>query len=134
MIALAAALLLQAAPAAGGRAEAEYFQQEVDYTLEARLDDERELLEGAGVLKYQNKSSQPLDTLYFHLYLNAFRPNSAWAAAEQRQELDFQGLGEAEAGFHRMTGMSAAGAALEAIYPGAPDLSLIHISEPTRPY
>lgn len=112
-------------PAQHARPAEDYFQQDVEYTLEARLDEERETLVGAGVLRYTNNSPQPLDSIYFHLYLNAFRPNSAWATAERREDFDFQALDEEAAGFHRMTGMSAGGEAVEASYPGAPDSTVV---------
>lgn len=66
-----AALLPVALPQEASQAASEYFQQDVSYTLEVRLDEDRDLLVGAGVVTYQNKSSQSLDSLYFHLYLNA---------------------------------------------------------------
>ena len=126
VIELAAALLLPAAlPQEAPQATPEYFQQDVEYTLEARLDEDRDVLIGAGVMTYQNNSLQSLDSLYFHLYLNAFRPNSSWSTTEQRDDFDFQGLDEEAAAFHRMTGMSLEGAELEAHYPGAPDSTVV---------
>ena len=122
MIALATLLLVQAAVP---REAPEYFQQDVDYTLEARLDEQRDMLLGAGVLKYTNNSEKSLDSLYFHLYLNAFRPNSAWATTEQRDDFDFQELDEVAAAFHRMTGMSLEGTELDPHYPGAPDSTVV---------
>ncbi|MFW6085140.1 MAG: M1 family metallopeptidase [Gemmatimonadota bacterium] len=108
-----------------------YFQQDVEYTLEARLDEEREALVGAGVLDYRNNSPEPLDSLYFHLYLNAFRPNSVWAENEQRDAYDFQALEELETGFHRMRSMAAGGARLEPVYPHAPDSTVVAYALPS---
>ena len=127
MLVLASLLLLQAVTPAEAP---DYFQQHVAYTLEARLDEERDLLLGAGWLEYQNKSAQSLDSLYFHLYLNAFRPNSAWATTERRDDFDFQGLDEEATAFHRMTGMSIEGTELEPHYPGAPDSTVVAYALP----
>lgn len=123
MIHLAALMLWQAAPTATDTTE--YFQQTVDYTLEARLDEDRDVLIGAGVMQYQNKSLHTLDSLYFHLYLNAFRPNSLWAETEQREEYDFQGLDPSDAGFHHMQSMSIGGQMVEPTYPHAPDSTVV---------
>lgn len=120
---LAGLAALQAQPTAAG--DTAYFQQDVDYTLEARLDEERETLVGAGVLTYHNNSPALLDTVYFHLSLNAFRPNSIWARNEQRDAYDVQGLQEAEAGFHRMQSMTAGGESLAPVYPFAPDSTVV---------
>lgn len=76
-------------------------------------------------MMYRNNSPQALDSVYFHLYLNAFRPNSLWSRNEQREAYDFQDLDETEAGFHRMHSMTAEGAALEPVYPHAPDSTVV---------
>src|SRR5690606_40618454 len=77
------AVALAATPAAAQ--ETPYVQQDVAYRIEARLDDAAEVLSGRARMRYVNRSPATLDSLYFHLYLNAFRPNSAWA----RRELEF---------------------------------------------
>ena len=78
---------------------AEYWQQRVHYTIEAVLEEETESLRGAATLRYENASPDVLDRLYFHLHLNAFRPNSVWARNERRRQLDFQNLEEPGFGF-----------------------------------
>lgn len=128
MIRLAALLLLPASPATADTTD--YFQQDVEYTIEARLDEQRDVLEGAGVMGYKNNSDQSLDTLYFHLYLNAFRPNSVWAETEQREDYDFQGLDPSDAGFHHMQAMSVDGTELTPIYPHAPDSTVVAYALP----
>ncbi|HET7041591.1 MAG TPA: hypothetical protein VFI13_06220, partial [Gemmatimonadales bacterium] len=50
--------------------------QGVDYRIEARLDETTDVLHGRARLRYINRSSSTLDTLWFHQHLNAFRPNS----------------------------------------------------------
>lgn len=120
MVAAAALLALQATvpPPAD-------FHQVVHYTMEARLDEDRETLEGAGVLYYENNSGEALDTLYFHLYLNAFRPNSAWARTEQREDFDFQSLDADAAGFHRMLRFAVDGTAIPPVFPVSPDSTVV---------
>ena len=43
------------------------------YTLTAHLDADRHEVTASGTLLFRNASSAPLDALYFHLYLNAFK-------------------------------------------------------------
>ena len=61
------------------------FQQGVAYRIEARLDETTNVLTARAKLTYSNNARDPIDTLWVHQHLNAFRPNSAWA----RRELQF---------------------------------------------
>ncbi len=50
-----------------------YFQQEVDYTIAVRLDDAAHMLRAHERFVYTNNSSTTLDTLWIHLWPNAYR-------------------------------------------------------------
>ncbi len=52
----------------------------VDYTIDARLDTDKKTLDATETLTYRNLTGQPLTTFPFHLYLNAFRPESTFTA------------------------------------------------------
>ncbi|QNI36182.1 M1 family metallopeptidase [Edaphobacter albus] len=52
----------------------------VAYTIDARLDTDRKTLDATETLTYRNLTGQPLNTFPFHLYLNAFRPESTFTA------------------------------------------------------
>jgi hypothetical protein len=52
----------------------------VAYTIDARLDTEKKTLDATESLTYRNLTGQPLTTFPFHLYLNAFRPQSTFTA------------------------------------------------------
>src|ERR1700744_6349124 len=52
----------------------------VAYTLDARLDTDKKTLDAIETLTYRNLAGQPLSTFPFHLYLNAFRPESSFPA------------------------------------------------------
>ncbi|MBK8226450.1 MAG: M1 family metallopeptidase [Flavobacteriales bacterium] len=52
---------------------AQYFQQQVDFTISVRLDDERHILHGQESFAYSNNSPQALDTLWIHLWPNAYK-------------------------------------------------------------
>ena len=53
-------------------AQEAYFQQEVDYEIDARLDDERHELHARLKLTYTNNSPRPLDVIPFHLWPRAY--------------------------------------------------------------
>ena len=59
-----------------------YFQQRVDYKLDVNLNDENHSLRAYEEINYVNNSPQALDTIYFHLWPNAYKNNST-ALAKQ---------------------------------------------------
>lgn len=61
---------------AKGFAQNTYWQQRADYTITAELDDRADVIIAQAVLTYYNHSPHTLDRLYFHLYANAFQPES----------------------------------------------------------
>lgn len=50
-----------------------YFQQDVSYTIHVTLDDRLHTLSGTVEIKYTNNSSVILQSLYFHLWPNAYK-------------------------------------------------------------
>lgn len=66
-------------------AQAPYFQQQTDYRIDVRLDDQAHVLHGHLNLIYHNNAPEALDTLYFHLWPNAYRnPQTAYAKQARR--------------------------------------------------
>lgn len=58
----------------------DYFQQFIDYQIEATLNDSSHTLTADMLINYHNHAPQPLDTLYFHLWANAYQSKqSAWS-------------------------------------------------------
>lgn len=124
------AALLLAAPALDAQ-DAAYFQQGVDYRIEARLDEDTDVLHGRARLRYTNRSPRALDSLYIQQHLNAFRPNSAWARRElEYGERRFTNLGPQEHAFERFTRVTVDGAAVRPAYPGAPDSTIAALPLP----
>ncbi|MGH7504371.1 MAG: M1 family metallopeptidase, partial [Longimicrobiales bacterium] len=124
------AILLLAALAAP-QTDTAYFQQGIDYRIEARLDEDTDVLSGRARLRYANRSSERIDTLFFHLHLNAFRPNSAWA----RRDLEFDNrrftdLGPDEHAFGRLKSVTVGGSEVVPLFPGAPDSTVVAIPLP----
>src|SRR5690554_5840211 len=53
-----------------------YWQQAVDYTMNIDMDAESNQFEGEQTLIYTNNSPDTLKKVYYHLFFNAFQPNS----------------------------------------------------------
>ena len=52
--------------------KSEYWQQDVDYTINAKLDEKEEIISGKVEIIYTNNSPHALNELFFNLYQNAF--------------------------------------------------------------
>lgn len=57
-------------------AQPERWQQRVKYTMDVDMDVATNRFSGKQKLEYTNNSPDTLDKVFFHLYLNAFQPNS----------------------------------------------------------
>jgi hypothetical protein len=107
--------------------------QGVDYTIEARLDEQAETLQARARLRYTNHAPSSIDTLWFHQHLNAFRPNSAWARRElEYGQRRFQDLGPDEHAFERITAIRVDDREVSLVYPGAPDSTVVGVPLPAR--
>jgi len=58
-------------------AQADRWQQAVNYTMNIDVDVMANQFKGTQKLVYQNNSNESLDKVYYHLYWNAFQPNSS---------------------------------------------------------
>jgi len=63
-------------------AHAQYWQQQVDYRISVKLDDKTHRLYGEIAFDYLNNSPSSLDSLYIHVWPNAYK-NGNSALAEQ---------------------------------------------------
>ena len=57
-------------------AQADRWQQHINYTIKAGLDVNTNIVKGTEDIVYDNNSTDTLRKVYFHLYWNAFQPNS----------------------------------------------------------
>jgi len=109
-----------------------YWQQHVHYRIVATLDEARTRLRADGVLIYTNNSPDTLHEMYFHQYLNAFRPGSKWSASDAHENrVRFQKLGDPNYGYERFTQAPVVGGTPVLVdYPGAPDSTVVHFRLP----
>ena len=63
----------------------DYFQQEVNYTINVELNDENHTLEGDIYIDYTNNSPDKLGFIWFHIWPNAYKNNST-ALCKQKIE------------------------------------------------
>ena len=54
----------------------DYWQQRVEYDMNIKFDARRNCMEGRQKLVYHNNSPDVITRVYYHLYFNAFQPNS----------------------------------------------------------
>ena len=125
---VALASLQQATPGTG---PTPYWQQSVAYEIDASLDEPKGVLSGHQRLVYHNNSPDTLRQLSFHLYLNAFRPGSRWADADSvEHNRRFNDLTDPNFGFNHVSNVRIMGQTVEAIYPFAPDSTIVRFLLP----
>lgn len=110
---------------------ADYWQQAIQYTITARLDEPSGVLAGRQRVVYHNNSPHALDEFYFHLYLNAFRPGSRWADRDSIEaRFRFNHLQDPDFAFNHVRNVRIAGRPATPTYPFAPDSTIVRFALP----
>jgi hypothetical protein len=134
LLVLAAALLLQPAdtPSLAGAGPRPYFQQDIRYTIAASLAEPSGVLTATGRMWYRNHSPDTLTAMAFHLYLNAFRPGSRWAARETAENGAswYAILTDPYYAYERLEHVAVDGTPVQLRYPGAPDSTVAWLTLP----
>jgi hypothetical protein len=124
-------LAVVASLAQGVNADTTYFQQGVEYRIEARLDENTNVLSARARLRYTNNAPATLDTIWFHLHLNAFRPNSAWAQRDlEFGNRRFSDLGPDQHAFERLVSVRVQDREVTPFFRGAPDSTVAGVALP----
>ena len=96
-----------------------YWQQYVQYKMIIDMDVKKHQYKGHQILNYKNNSYDTLNKVYYHLYWNAFQPNSAmaWKALtvpdpDRNMDKTLLNLKPDEYGFIRVQGLTQDGQAL----------------------
>jgi hypothetical protein len=63
-------------------------QRVTAYWIDASVNTEAKSLDATETLEYRNSSNQPVSTIPFHLYLNAFRPQSTFSRESHQNGTD----------------------------------------------
>jgi aminopeptidase N len=113
---------------------AAYWQQDVYYNMDMAVDDKEESLSGDQAITYWNNSPDTLNEIYFHLYQNAFQPNSAFHSLRTAGKLytvfgenEMKGLGT------RVQNVTVNGKSVETKYRGDKSVMRIDLPEPLLP-
>ncbi len=69
-------------------AQKAYFQQQVDYTINVKLNDVKHQLSANETMVYKNNSPDDLEFIYFHLWPNAYRDNNSALARQFLEQGD----------------------------------------------
>jgi hypothetical protein len=112
---------------------ATYWQQEVKYSIDVALDDQKHELSGREELSYTNNSPQALAFIWFHLWPNAYRDNStAFARHELRNgSRKFEFARPAERGFIDGLDFKVNGQPAKLEYdPANPDVARLLLPQP----
>jgi peptidase M1-like protein len=108
-----------------------YWQQQVAYEIDARLDEPKGTLSGSERIRYTNRSPDTLTTFSLHLYLNAFRPGSRWADADSVEgRRRFNDLKDPDFAFNHVRNVRIMGTRVEPVYPFAPDSTIVRFALP----
>ena len=113
-----------------------YFQQQVDYTITVRLDDEAHMLHAQESFVYTNNSTIALDTLWMHLWPNAYRDRET-ALCDQLDrmgDLDLHFASEEQRGYIDSLKFTADGALIAwGLHPKHADIGWIKLASPLAP-
>lgn len=88
---------------ASGAPGHEYWQQQVDYVIDVRLDDEGQALEGSETITYHNNSPDTLRYLWLQLDGNLFAPDSHAVASSLAPGMESMSYGAVETMQSRQT-------------------------------
>lgn len=114
----------------------QYFQQDVSYQIEVKLDDKNHTLSGFESLIYKNNSPQTLDVIYMHVWPNAYK-NKETALAKQLKRNEGDKIAKAEAkdlGFIDSLDFKVNGNNVKWEYdPQHIDIVLLHLTSPLAP-
>jgi hypothetical protein len=113
-----------------------YFQQEVNYKISVKLDDQLHFLRGQLVFEYLNNSPDTLKFIWMHLWPNAYKNNETAFAKQQLKSgsVAFQIAPEEDRGFIDSLQFKADNKLLNfEFHPNHIDIGKIFLNEPLLP-
>ena len=103
-----------------GNVNGQYWQQKVDYQMDIDMKEDVNQFKGTQNLTYTNNSPYTLNKVYYHLYFNAFQPNSemdvrsrALPDPDKRVGSRILALKEDEIGYHHIQTLKQDGKELQ---------------------
>lgn len=114
---------------------AAYFQQRTDYRIKVTLDDKKHILKGEVTLDYTNNSPSQLNSIYFHLWGNAYSNDSTAFALQQLKDgkQNFAKSSKEERGGYEKIAFLHEGAALKwQFFNGHTDVCKVDFEKPLK--
>ncbi|KAA3636718.1 MAG: M1 family peptidase, partial [Bacteroidetes bacterium] len=114
-----------------------YWQQAVDYKMEIDFDVEKHQFTGKQTIVYTNNSPDVIDRVFYHLYFNAFQPNSMMDVRSRNLRDPDRRLGkiskytEEEIGFTKIKSLSQDGTPIK--YEVAGTILEVDLDTPLKP-
>lgn len=113
-----------------------YWQQEVNYNIQVKLDDVNNFLRATESISYTNHSPDTLQFIWFHLWPNAYKNNNT-AFAKQKVEngaVDFYFSKEEDRGYIDSLNFEVDGESVKLLYDSANiDIAKIWLNKPLAP-
>ncbi|HEY0978712.1 MAG TPA: M1 family metallopeptidase [Flavobacteriales bacterium] len=113
-----------------------YFQQQVDHRISVRLDDVQHMLHAEEEFDYHNRSTRALDTLWIHLWPNAYRDTETALCKQLDAQNDFSlhFASERSRGWIDSLDFSSDGARLKwGYHPQHSDIAWVALPRPLLP-
>lgn len=113
-----------------------YFQQQVDYKIHVRLDDKLHRLTATEQMTYLNNSPDTLDTIYIHLWPNAYKDRTSAFAKQKKQDgsLKYHDAPIAERGYIDSLDFQQDGKTCTwSSWQGNPDIAWLALANPILP-
>lgn len=89
-----------------------YWQQDVHYIIDARMDDEADRIDGELTLNYWNNSPDTLHHVFFHLYQEAYLNDSHLAEKMREEGVDLRGYAKLPYSGTRVSALTIGGESL----------------------
>ncbi|MGK7397085.1 MAG: M1 family metallopeptidase [Candidatus Cyclobacteriaceae bacterium M3_2C_046] len=110
-----------------------YWQQQVNYHIDVRLDDEKHFLHAYEEITYINNSPDQLSRLYFHLWPNAYKNKATTFARQQFQKgkTAFYYADESQLGYIDSLNFKVNGESIQwEFHKDHIDIAILHLNEP----
>jgi Peptidase family M1 domain len=113
--------------------EKPYFQQEVNYKIDVKLDDKKHQIDATESIEYINKSPNTINYIYFHLWPNAYKKYNTALGKQKLEDNDthFYFAHDSLLGFIDGLNFKINGEVAEWSYtPEDEDICIVYLNEP----
>ena len=112
------------------------FSQQVNISVDARLDDKNGLIDASAIMEYINNSNDTLNEIFIHLWVNAFSDNETAFARQmiRKRDYDFHFATQADRGGYQQISFQIDGEILSfSNYRSHSDIAIVHLPRSLLP-